>query len=50
MKLTFLPVDKNESSLQFDSITLGEHRQVYPKYPKQQVYYIFAISQGKREV
>ena len=34
----FLPGDKNNSFLQFDSITLGVHRQAYPKYPKQQVY------------
>ena len=31
------------------SITLGVHSQAFPKYPKQQVYNIFAISQEKCE-
>ena len=35
------------SFLQDDSITLGLHSQAHPKYPKQQVYNIFAISPGK---
>ena len=30
-------------------MTLGKNSQAYPKYPKQQVYNIFAISQGKHE-
>ena len=38
-----------ESFLQADSITLSVHSQACLKYPKQQVYNIFAISQGKRE-
>ena len=45
----FLPADKGESFLQVDSITLGVHSQACPKYPKQQVCNIFAISQRKRE-
>ena len=39
----------NKSFLQVDSITLGLHSQACPKYPKQQVYNIFKISQGKSE-
>ena len=45
----FLPADKQESFLQIDSIILGVRSHVYPEYPKQQLYNIFAISQGKRE-
>ena len=30
-----------------DSITLGVHGQAWPKHPKQQLYNIFPISQGK---
>ena len=41
----FLPADKDESFLQVDSITLDVLSQACPKYPKQQVYNIFAISQ-----
>ena len=39
-----LPGDKRESFLQLYSITLGVYSQACPKYPKQQVYNIFAIS------
>ena len=43
------PADKHKSFLQVDSITLGVLSQACPKYPKQQVYNIFVISQGKCE-
>ena len=49
MKLFFLPADKHNSFLQDDRITLGVRSQTCPKYQKQQVYNIFAISQEKRE-
>ena len=49
MKLIFLPSDKDESFLQVDSITLDVFSQACLKYPKQQSYNIFAISQGKPE-
>ena len=42
-EVNFLPADKHESFLQVD-ITLGVHSQACPKYPKQQVYNIFAIN------
>ena len=45
----FSTADKHRSFLQVDSITLGVHSQAYTKYPKQQVYNIFAISQGNCE-
>ena len=35
-EVDFLPVDKHKSILQVDSITLGVHSQVCPKYTKQQ--------------
>ena len=44
-----LPADKHENFLQVDSITLGVRSQACPNYPKQQIYNIFLISQGKRE-
>ena len=44
-----LPADKHESFLQVDSITLSVRSKSCLKYPKQQVYNIFTISQGKRE-
>ena len=43
-EVNFLPADKDESFLQVDNITLGVHSQACPKYPKQQVYNIFAIN------
>ena len=43
-KVDFLPADKHKSFLQVDGITLGVHNQACQKYPKQQVYNIFAIS------
>ena len=48
-EVDFLPEDKHKSFLQADNITLSVHSQACLKYPKQQVYNIFAISQGKRE-
>ena len=48
-EVDFLPADKHKSFLQVDSITLGGQSQTCPGYPKQQVYNIFAISQGKYE-
>ena len=48
-EVDFLPENKRKRFLQADSITWGVHSQVCLKYPKQQVYNIFAISQGKRE-
>ena len=47
-KTDFSPADKYKNFLQIDSITLGVHDQACPKHPKQQLYNIFAISQGKR--
>ena len=47
-KVDILSADKHESFLQ-DSIFFGVRSQAFPKYPKQQVCKIFAISQGKRE-
>ena len=44
-----LPADKNKSFLQDGGITLGVISQKNPKYQKQSVYNIFAISQGKYE-
>ena len=48
-EIEFLPAAKHESFQQDDSITLGVRSQAWPKYPKQQVCNIFAISQRKRE-
>ena len=48
-EVDFLPADKHKSFLQDDSVILGVHSQACPKYPKQLVYNIFAICQGKRE-
>ena len=47
-EIDFLPADKHKHFLQIDSITLGLHGQACPKHSKQQLYNIFAISQGKR--
>ena len=46
-EIDFLPADKYKNFLQIDSIILGVHDQACPKHPKQQLYNIFAISQGK---
>ena len=48
-EVDFLPSDKHKVFVQADSITLVVCSQACPKYPKQQVYDIFLISQGKRE-
>ena len=48
-EIEFLPVDKLKSILLDGSITLGVNSQTGPKYQKQPVYNIFAISQGKHE-
>ena len=48
-EVDFLPVDKHERFLQVDSTILGVPSEACPKYPKQQVCNISAISQGKRE-
>ena len=45
----FFACKKTKNVLQIDSITLGVPGQTCPKYPKQQVFNIFAISQGKRK-
>ena len=45
----FLPPDKDKNSLQIDSITSGVHSQTCLKYPKQQVYNLFRISQEKQK-
>ena len=48
-EVDFLPADKHKSFLQDNSITLDVRSQTRPKYQKQPVYNIFAISQGKHE-
>ena len=48
-EVAFLPADKHKSFLQDGSITLGVISQTDPKYQKQSVYNIFAISQWKHE-
>ena len=49
MNLIFLPADNHKSFLQDDCIILCVHSQVCPKYLKQQVCNISAISQEKHE-
>ena len=49
MKLRFLTADKHKSFLQDRSIGLDVISQTGPKYQKQSVHNIFAISQGKHE-
>ena len=46
-EVAFLPADKYKIFLQDGSITLGVISQTGPKYQKQSVYNIFAISQAK---
>ena len=48
-EVEFLPADKHKSFVQDGSVTLGVSSQTGPKYQKQPVYNIFAISQGKHE-
>ena len=49
IKVEFLSADKHKSILQEGGITLGEISPTDPKYQKQSVYNIFAISQWKHE-
>ena len=46
-KVEFLPADKHKNFLEDCSITLGIISKTGPKYQKQSVNNIFAISQGK---
>ena len=48
-EVDFLPADKQDNFLEVHSIILCVYSQKCPKYPIQQVYNIFAISQGKRK-
>ena len=48
-EVDFLPADKPKGFVQDDSIILGLRSQIGPKYKKQPVHKIFAISQGKHE-
>ena len=48
-EVVFFPAVKHESFLQDGSINLGVISQTDPKYQKQSVYNIFAISQEKHE-
>ena len=48
-KVDFLPADKCQSFPQSDTIILGACGQPCPNYPKQQVYYIYALSSERSE-
>ena len=48
-EVEFSLAEKHKSFLQDGSITLDVSSQTGPKYEKQPVYNIFAISQGKHE-
>ena len=48
-EVNFWHADKHRSLLQVDSIILVVCNQACQKYPKQQVYIIFAKSQGKHK-
>ena len=48
-EVDFLHANKLENFLQIDRITLGAHSHTCARYPKQQTYNTFAISQEKRE-
>ena len=48
-EVELLPADKHKSFPKDGSFTLGVISQTDPKYQKQSVYNIFAISQGKHE-
>ena len=48
-EVDFLPADRPKCFLQDGSITLSVRSQTSPKYQKQPVHKIFAISQGKHE-
>ena len=45
-EVDFLPGNKHDIFLQVNSNTLGVSIEPCPKYPKQQIYNIFATSQG----
>ena len=47
-EVDFLPADKHKSFLQDDGIIYGVHSQACSKYPKEQVYNIFAINMSKK--
>ena len=47
-EVDFLPADKHKSLPQDDSITYGVRSQTCLKYPKQQVYNIFAINMPRK--
>ena len=49
MKLILLAADKRKSLPQIENKIFGVHSHTCPKYPKQQVYNTFAISQGKHK-
>ena len=49
MKFIFWHSDKHGILLQIATIILGVRNHEGSKYPNQQIYNIFAISQGKRE-
>ena len=46
-EVKFFPADKYKRFLKDGSITLDVRSQTSPKYQKQSLYNIFAISQGK---
>ena len=48
-EVDFLSADKHESFLQVDTITLGVQSQACSKYPKEEIYNIYVIPQGKRQ-
>ena len=48
-EVDFLPAEKHNNFLEVHSIILRMYSQKCPKYLMQQVYNIFAISQGKRK-
>ena len=48
-EVEFWLADKHSSFLQDDGITLALWSQTGPKYQKQPVYNMFAISQGRHE-
>ena len=48
-EVDIFPANKRKGFLQVDSITLDLFIQACPKFPKQEVYNIFVISQGRCE-
>ena len=49
-EVDFLPADKHKSFLKDDGITCGVYSQACSKYPKQQVYNIFAINMSRMKM